>query len=176
MVTRRTATCSQVIRSLVDVLTSVYAGQCTRSIDPAQSERGSCRLEFQTLQSAIKIYRFSMVTFCWAAVRRPNELCKKIKSLIRTWVPGEDMPDDLAAWHEVDPFPAPITLSPSLQHLFQVYNKGEWDTIILKYIIPKLSINLRTNFRIDPCNQVPYLPTNSSLDTTCPLIHSVPSF
>ena len=105
-----------------------------------------------------------------------NDARRKIKSLIRTWVPGEDMPDDLAAWHEVDPFPAPVTLSPSLQHLFQVYNKGEWDTIILKYIIPKLNINLRTNFCIDLRNQVPYLPTNSSLDTTRPLIHSVPSF
>ena len=32
---------------------------------------------------------------------------RKIKSLLRTWVPGEDLPDDLAAWREVDLFPAP---------------------------------------------------------------------
>ena len=104
--------------------TFIYAGQCTRPIDPAQGERGSGRLEFQTLQSAIKIYRFSMVTFCWAAVRRPNELCKKIKSLIRTWVPGEDIPDDLAAWREADPFLAPVTLSPAYDTYFRCTTNG----------------------------------------------------
>jgi len=53
-----------------------------------------------------------------------------------------------------------------------VYNKGERDTIILKYIIPKLSASLRTNFRIDPRYQVPYLPIFQQTLLWIPLVRS----
>ena len=53
-----------------------------------------------------------------------NDARRKIKSLIRTWVPGEDIPDDLAAWREVDPFPAPVTLSPAYNTYFRCTTKA----------------------------------------------------
>ena len=48
-----------------------------------------------------------------------NDARRKIKSLIRTWVPGEDIPDDLAAWREVGPFPASVTLLPTYNTYFR---------------------------------------------------------
>jgi len=53
-----------------------------------------------------------------------NGARRKIKSLIRNWYPGEDIPDDLAAWHEVDPFPAPVTLSPAYNTYFRRTTKA----------------------------------------------------
>jgi len=53
-----------------------------------------------------------------------NDARRKIKSLIRTWVPGEDMPDDLAAWREVGPVPAPVTQSPAYNTYFRCTTKA----------------------------------------------------
>ena len=53
-----------------------------------------------------------------------NDARRKIKSLIRTWVPGEDIPDDLAAWREADPFLAPVTLSPAYDTYFRCTTNG----------------------------------------------------
>jgi len=44
-----------------------------------------------------------------------NDARRKIKSLIRTWV---------AAWHEVDPFPAPVILSPAYNTYFRCTTKA----------------------------------------------------
>ncbi|TEB36634.1 TFP11-domain-containing protein [Coprinellus micaceus] len=56
---------------------------------------------------------------------------RKVKSLLKSWIIGEGTPDDLKAWKDV-------------------FGKGEWDTLMLKYIVPKLGETLRTEFRIYP--------------------------
>ncbi|KAJ7714737.1 GC-rich sequence DNA-binding factor-like protein-domain-containing protein [Mycena metata] len=60
---------------------------------------------------------------------------RKVKSLLRSWSVGDDMPSDLSAWREV-------------------FDTAEWDAMLLKYIVPKLGATLRDEFRVNPRDQV----------------------
>ncbi|KAG5635788.1 hypothetical protein H0H81_010131 [Sphagnurus paluster] len=59
---------------------------------------------------------------------------RKVKSLLRSWNAGEPVPAELPAWKEV-------------------FDASEWDSILLKYIVPKLGAILRDEFRVNPRDQ-----------------------
>ncbi len=59
---------------------------------------------------------------------------RKIKNLLRSWAADEPIPADLLAWKGV-------------------FDKTEWDNMLLKYIVPKLGATLRNDFRINPRDQ-----------------------
>ncbi|KAG1808637.1 GC-rich sequence DNA-binding factor-like protein-domain-containing protein [Suillus subaureus] len=59
---------------------------------------------------------------------------RKVKSLLRSWVPADGALKDLDGWREV-------------------FDTGEWDAMLLKYVVPKLGSLLRDEFRINPRNQ-----------------------
>jgi tuftelin-interacting protein 11 len=59
---------------------------------------------------------------------------RKLKSLLRGWDITDGVPPDLAAWREV-------------------FSVGDWDTMVLKYIVPKLGATLRDEFRVNPRSQ-----------------------
>ncbi|KAK0202663.1 GC-rich sequence DNA-binding factor-like protein-domain-containing protein [Desarmillaria ectypa] len=59
---------------------------------------------------------------------------RKVKNLLRSWMAGEDIPKDLIAWKDV-------------------FDSSDWDSILLKYVVPKLGSTLRNDFRINPRNQ-----------------------
>jgi tuftelin-interacting protein 11 len=59
---------------------------------------------------------------------------RKVKSLLRNWLPADGAPKDLGGWREV-------------------FDKGEWDAMLLKYVVPKLGSLLRDEFRVNPRNQ-----------------------
>ncbi|KAG6897813.1 hypothetical protein C0992_010617 [Termitomyces sp. T32_za158] len=59
---------------------------------------------------------------------------RKIKSLLRSWTVVEKVPAELPAWKEV-------------------FDAGEWDSMLLKYIVPKLGATLRDDFRVNPRDQ-----------------------
>jgi tuftelin-interacting protein 11 len=56
---------------------------------------------------------------------------RKLKSLLRGWDIAGGVPDDLPTWREV-------------------FSVGDWDTIMLKYVVPKLGSALREDFRVNP--------------------------
>ncbi|KAH8075873.1 TFP11-domain-containing protein [Cristinia sonorae] len=59
---------------------------------------------------------------------------RKIKQMLRAWMVTDGVPKDLLHWKDV-------------------FDQGEWDTMILKYVIPKLGSRLRDDFRINPRKQ-----------------------
>lgn len=59
---------------------------------------------------------------------------RKVKSLLRSWVPADGVPKDLSGWRDV-------------------FDKGDWDAMLLKYVVPKLGSLLRDEFRVNPRNQ-----------------------
>jgi len=59
---------------------------------------------------------------------------RKLKSVLRGWDVAEGVPTDLGAWREV-------------------FSVGDWDTMTLKYVIPKLGSTLREEFRVNPRSQ-----------------------
>ncbi|KIP04527.1 hypothetical protein PHLGIDRAFT_75791 [Phlebiopsis gigantea 11061_1 CR5-6] len=59
---------------------------------------------------------------------------RKIKSTLRGWAVVEGMPEDLAAWREV-------------------FDVGDWDSMLLKYVVPKLGARLRDDFKVNPRQQ-----------------------
>ncbi|KAK0501366.1 GC-rich sequence DNA-binding factor-like protein-domain-containing protein [Armillaria luteobubalina] len=59
---------------------------------------------------------------------------RKVKSLLRSWTAGDDIPKDLIAWKDV-------------------FDSSVWDSILLKYVVPKLGSTLRNDLRINPRNQ-----------------------
>ncbi|KAH9851914.1 TFP11-domain-containing protein [Lenzites betulinus] len=59
---------------------------------------------------------------------------RKVKSILRAWVVSDAIPEDLGAWREV-------------------FDIGEWDTMLLKYVVPKLGSRLRDDFRVNPRKQ-----------------------
>ncbi|EEB91113.1 hypothetical protein MPER_10584, partial [Moniliophthora perniciosa FA553] len=59
---------------------------------------------------------------------------RKVKSLLRSWVVGNDIPKDLKAWKDV-------------------FDATDWDSILLKYVVPKLGATLRNDFKVNPRNQ-----------------------
>ncbi|KAF8892139.1 GC-rich sequence DNA-binding factor-like protein-domain-containing protein [Infundibulicybe gibba] len=59
---------------------------------------------------------------------------RKVKNVLRSWTIGDDLPSDLMAWKEV-------------------FDVKDWDTMLLRYIVPKLGTILRNEFRINPRQQ-----------------------
>ncbi|KAF9479587.1 TFP11-domain-containing protein [Pholiota conissans] len=59
---------------------------------------------------------------------------RKIKNLLRNWTIEEPIPTDLSAWKEV-------------------FDAGEWDSMLLKHVVPKLGATLRNDFRVNPRDQ-----------------------
>ncbi|KAF5387349.1 hypothetical protein D9757_005818 [Collybiopsis confluens] len=59
---------------------------------------------------------------------------RKFKSLLRHWVVGDNLPAGLRDWKDI-------------------FDAEDWDTMLLKYIIPKLGATLRDDLRINPRNQ-----------------------
>ncbi|CDO68375.1 hypothetical protein BN946_scf184815.g22 [Trametes cinnabarina] len=59
---------------------------------------------------------------------------RKVKSVLRAWSVSDAIPEDLGAWREV-------------------FDVGEWDTMLLKYVVPKLGSRLRDDFRVNPRQQ-----------------------
>lgn len=59
---------------------------------------------------------------------------RKVKSILRSWVPADGALKDLGGWREV-------------------FDKAEWDAMLLKYIVPKLGSLLRDEFCVNPRNQ-----------------------
>ncbi|KAI0773263.1 TFP11-domain-containing protein [Trametes elegans] len=59
---------------------------------------------------------------------------RKVKSVLRGWTISDAIPEDLNAWKEV-------------------FDIGDWDTMLLKYIVPKLGSRLRDDFRVNPRQQ-----------------------
>ncbi|KAG6866595.1 hypothetical protein C0991_002083 [Blastosporella zonata] len=59
---------------------------------------------------------------------------RKIKSLLRSWTVGDRVPQELPAWREV-------------------FDAGEWDAMLLKYVVPKLGATLRDDFHVNPRDQ-----------------------
>ncbi|TFK75000.1 TFP11-domain-containing protein [Pluteus cervinus] len=59
---------------------------------------------------------------------------RKFKSLLRSWSVEDEMPSHLAAWRDV-------------------FDVGDWDSMLLKYVVPKLGATLRNDFRINPRDQ-----------------------
>lgn len=76
---------------------------------------------------------------------------RRVKSLLRAWSAGEDVPQDLAMWKDVGEPAVRRKMANSFP--FQVFNVRDWDAMLLKYIIPKLGALLRSDFRVDPRNQ-----------------------
>lgn len=56
---------------------------------------------------------------------------RKIKAVLRSWMPPVSIPADLASWREV-------------------FDAGVWDNMLLKYVVPKLGALLRDEFRVNP--------------------------
>lgn len=59
---------------------------------------------------------------------------RKVKQIFRGWIVGEGDPEDMLVWKEV-------------------FDAGDWDSMLLKYIVPKLGATLRDDFRINPRQQ-----------------------
>ncbi|KAG6335733.1 hypothetical protein ID866_3357 [Astraeus odoratus] len=59
---------------------------------------------------------------------------RKLQSSLRKWVPADGVPQDLGVWRDV-------------------FEKSDWDAMLLKHVVPKLGSLLREEFRINPRNQ-----------------------
>ncbi|TBU40977.1 TFP11-domain-containing protein [Dichomitus squalens] len=59
---------------------------------------------------------------------------RKVKSVLRAWSTSDTIPQDLAVWKDV-------------------FDVGDWDTMLLKYVVPKLGSRLREDFRVNPRQQ-----------------------
>ncbi|KAI0832099.1 TFP11-domain-containing protein [Trametes gibbosa] len=59
---------------------------------------------------------------------------RKVKSVLRAWTVSESIPEDLGAWRDV-------------------FDIGDWDIMLLKYVVPKLGSRLRDDFRVNPRQQ-----------------------
>ncbi|KAI0730614.1 TFP11-domain-containing protein [Earliella scabrosa] len=59
---------------------------------------------------------------------------RKVKSVLRAWTTSDAIPQDLEVWKDV-------------------FDVGDWDTMLLKYVVPKLGSRLRDDFRVNPRQQ-----------------------
>lgn len=59
---------------------------------------------------------------------------RKVKSTLRSWAVADGIPEDLEAWKGV-------------------FDVGDWDSMLLKYVVPKLGARLRDDFRVNPRQQ-----------------------
>ncbi|KAG8976662.1 hypothetical protein FRB90_009094, partial [Tulasnella sp. 427] len=60
---------------------------------------------------------------------------RKVKSLFRSWTPDQGVPELLIIWQKV-------------------FDKKEWEDVLLKYVVPKLAATMRDDFKINPKSQI----------------------
>lgn len=77
---------------------------------------------------------------------------RKMRSLLRAWSVEDDMPKNLVAWKDVSPRLIHGFSQPNMTFI-QVFDAGDWDILLLKYVVPKLGTTLREDFRINPRDQ-----------------------
>ncbi|KAF8587943.1 TFP11-domain-containing protein [Ramaria rubella] len=63
-----------------------------------------------------------------------GEAKRKVKSLLRNCLVSDGIPEDLVAWKEV-------------------FGSSDWSSMMLKYIVPKLGVTLREDFKVNPRQQ-----------------------
>ncbi|KAF8757911.1 TFP11 protein [Rhizoctonia solani] len=59
---------------------------------------------------------------------------RKVRSSLRGWKVGDGLPKDLIPWKDI-------------------FGTKDWDNVLLKYIVPKLSSTLREDFAVNPRSQ-----------------------
>jgi len=59
---------------------------------------------------------------------------RKLKSQMRGWTPIDGVPPDILVWKDV-------------------HTPTEWDSLLLKYVVPKLGATLREDFQVNPAQQ-----------------------
>lgn len=79
---------------------------------------------------------------------------RKVRSILRSWVVSEGVPKDLLAWRDVSVYTSrAVELSVIDCVALQVFDVGDWEAMLLKYVVPKLGATLRDDFRVNPRNQ-----------------------
>lgn len=75
---------------------------------------------------------------------------RKLKSQMRGWTPVDGVPIDFLVWKDV----RCIILAP-LRELIddQVHDPSEWESLLLKCVVPKLATTLREDFKVNPAQQ-----------------------
>jgi len=59
---------------------------------------------------------------------------RKLKNQMKGWIPTDGVPFDFLVWKDV-------------------HSPSEWDSLLLKYIVPKLGATLREDFQVNPAQQ-----------------------
>ncbi|KAF8523620.1 GC-rich sequence DNA-binding factor-like protein-domain-containing protein [Gautieria morchelliformis] len=63
-----------------------------------------------------------------------GEAKRKVKSLLRNWTVSDGLPKDLIPWKDI-------------------FGDRDWNAMMLKYIVPKLGVVLRDDFKVNPRQQ-----------------------
>lgn len=81
-----------------------------------------------------------------------EESKRKIRSWLKGWKVAEGVPTGMDAWKQVSasstgPLFSPTNI-PSLTP--QAFSKSDWDSLLLKHVLPQLGTTLRDSFSINP--------------------------
>ena len=94
--------------------------------------------EWDTKRQTVSLYK---IVWPWFSVlgERMDEILeaskRRIRSVLRHWVVKDGIPKELSRWKK------------------DIYSSSEWDKLVIQYIIPKLGVCLREDFKINPANQ-----------------------
>jgi len=94
--------------------------------------------EWDTRKQSVSLYK---IVWPWFSVlgERMDEILeasmRRIRSVLRHWVVKDGIPKELSRWKK------------------DIYSSSEWDKLVIQYIIPKLGVCLREDFKINPANQ-----------------------
>jgi tuftelin-interacting protein 11 len=94
--------------------------------------------EWDTKRQTVSLYK---IVWPWFSVlgERMDEILeaskRRIRSILRHWVVKDGVPKELGRWKK------------------DIYSSSEWDKLVIQYIIPKLGVCLREDFKINPANQ-----------------------
>ena len=94
--------------------------------------------EWDTRRSSTSLYKIVWPWFPILGERMADllDLAKRrIRSMLRHWVVKDGPPHELGRWKK------------------DIYSSSEWDKLILQYVLPKLGVCLREDFKINPANQ-----------------------
>ena len=78
---------------------------------------------------------------------------RKVKSVLRAWTTSDAIPQDLGVWKDVSSLSLFRDSRACADRKAQVFDVGDWDTMLLKYVVPKLGSRLRDDFRVNPRQQ-----------------------